>query len=508
MSAISLQPSVSRSLHIKWLTLFSTLICFVLFFYSISANSNTILTGLFLATFGIATACVFFDNSRWMYALGTMFWAITPNPFSESISFSGLWLCSCLVLLLLTSQKEQRVELWKNNRWMLLLVLLIGALLANFTANDDVRRGFENLTTVEEIWRFVNMVLVLFLAPLLFRWALPDTNVRLNTMLITVLVGLGLTIIVMRFGIPIKTRIGLERKDWEAYTMSATGWVTAYKISDVLYSMYRTHHGYVFSIYTAFLSFLVAFDRVVWRRLVALIALIGVVSLLLWMGSRLGMIFAVISIMLVSMIFTRRVQDVWRVIMMSALLTMTIFLFAYAFPDTTDRIIEKRWKPLIEGTAMKQTSDRRNLFQAAGLEHVLENPLGVGWTSKMWYNGIFIAPHNDYLVFGMSYGLIGVIGYLFYIYRIIAQSINRMWLSEDIQERLLAGATFACIICLALNAMFDHLVARIHWYQMTWYLICLGTTPEFVTFLKKSPTLVSVRDTHALTPSSGKATSA
>lgn len=106
------------------------------------------------------------------------------------------------------------------------------------------------------------------------------------------------------------------------------------------------------------------------------------------------------------------------------------------------------------------------------LQYMMRNPEGVGWS--LYVEDIMVYPHNDYLAYGIAYGVVGalvylsVLGYLLFLLMQAARTVE----SQTQLAILLAGIGVAAVVIL--NSVSDHLSANRWYYNLLWSIVWLS----------------------------------
>jgi len=144
-----------------------------------------------------------------------------------------------------------------------------------------------------------------------------------------------------------------------------------------------------------------------------------------------------------------------------------IILLIYNFsPHSIKKYLGKRY----EHRVVDANTDRFFLWSRA-IEYFFEHPEGVGLTLTVG-DKVKSNPHNDYLAFAVSYGLIGglaypvlIIGLLMYWYK------NRNMIIEDNNALAITLAGQGVIVAFFLNSMTDNIIANRWYFNVIWSLI-------------------------------------
>ena len=185
-------------------------------------------------------------------------------------------------------------------------------------------------------------------------------------------------------------------------------------------------------------------------------------------------------------IFLVQIQkiNIGKVIISIFVLCFTLILSYALAPDSTKDYLEKRF----EHRVVNKDTDRLTLW-GWGVDAIIEHPEGVGLTFK-GSTGAFI--HNDYIVYMVSYGVIGGLCYFVLVISVIISFLRlRRKISKDPAALAVYLAGLGVIVALAFNSITDHSNENRWYFNVIWSIIwycyfcsistrsrCITTIPE------------------------------
>ncbi len=181
-----------------------------------------------------------------------------------------------------------------------------------------------------------------------------------------------------------------------------------------------------------------------------------------------------------------------KVILSVFVLCFTLVITYALAPDSTKDYLEKRF----EHRVVNKDTDRLTLW-AYGVDAILKHPEGVGLTLK-GSTGAFI--HNDYIVYMVSYGVIGGLCYFLLVISVIVSFLRlRKKISRDPAALAVYLAGLGVIVALAFNSITDHSNEN-RWYfnviwSIIWYCYFCSLSVQNRSFAKIDPTGESIENT-------------
>ncbi len=106
------------------------------------------------------------------------------------------------------------------------------------------------------------------------------------------------------------------------------------------------------------------------------------------------------------------------------------------------------------------------------LQYIAKNPEGVGWS--LYVEEIRIYPHNDYLAYGIAYGVVGALVYLcvpcYLLFRLVRSAKD----VGDVSRLAVPLAGIGVVTVIILNSLSDHLSANRWYFNLVWSVVWLS----------------------------------
>jgi hypothetical protein len=161
-----------------------------------------------------------------------------------------------------------------------------------------------------------------------------------------------------------------------------------------------------------------------------------------------------------------RVFNPVRCLASLAILGCSILLIYSLFPSSGKKYLEKRY----EVRVTNRDQDRVVLWTRA-VGYILENPGGVGLTFTVG-DRVKTNPHNDYLLYTVSYGFFGGMAYLCLVTALLLYFIRgRNQRIADPSAFAIHLAGLGVVVALALNSMTDHLTNNRWYFNIIWSIV-------------------------------------
>jgi hypothetical protein len=113
-------------------------------------------------------------------------------------------------------------------------------------------------------------------------------------------------------------------------------------------------------------------------------------------------------------------------------------------------------------------SDRSGLWEGSA-RYLLKNPLGQGWALYIEPLGYY--PHNDFITYGIGFGLLSGLAYLFLPVVILTFMVFGGCAGNDPARLALFLAGIAALLVLLVNSLSDHLSANKWYFNVVWSII-------------------------------------
>ena len=258
---------------------------------------------------------------------------------------------------------------------------------------------------------------------------------------------------------------GSVSNSWVAsqHASSGSAGYLMYKLGNAHINFLRTEVGFILAALICASAAIAVTQVKGFYRLLAGGCLIINVFLLLSTGS----IGSTVSCFLgLSAIFYTQIKkvNITKVFVPVLILCVTLILTYVFVPQSTKTYLEGRF----EHRVTNANSDRLILW-GYGFDSLLEHPEGVGFTFQS-SNGAFI--HNDYIVYAVSYGIFGGLGYLILIVGLLLSFIKmRKKVSRDPSALAVYLAGIGVLVALSINGITDHSNESRWYFNAMWSII-------------------------------------
>lgn len=242
--------------------------------------------------------------------------------------------------------------------------------------------------------------------------------------------------------------------------------VATFRLGKVDIQMIRTQVGIILAAAIC-VSFALAVSRIRRRtRLVATACLILSGYFLLVTGSVGSTLAALAGIGLILLLGKRQFPVRRYVFVLLAGAGLMAGAWA-ALPEGVQRYVATRYEVRVGGPG-SATADRAWRWKKS-FKYLMDNPSGVGWSLYVEPLGIY--PHNDYLTYGIAFGVVG--GLLYFLLPsglLVAFASFNPGPGDSARFALsLAGAGAATV--LLLNSMSDHMTANRWYFNVVWMMV-------------------------------------
>jgi hypothetical protein len=436
-------------LYSPW-ALRSVACCGMLAVVAFTAGSAKVSHVCFALAFSLIWAAAVNERVTWPIAAGAIVWTAYPILAIRGLGFGMIWVIASLGLL--------RVFFVSRLQWRQLmslpiaLLFLAGMALSKMNATSSPFYDAGRASTLNCLVDILNRFAPILLVPMFFSYTLRTAEERLHSIIL--LICLSLAVMALLFFASDRGSVDEQ-----------TGWTDTYETRYSTVDVVRTQQGIIFSMCAAIalpLAILLGEDA---RSFVLYPAAMTALCLLLRCGARGGMIFAFVTFVIFVFLRSEGTSRRRKVLVLVGITVMAIIGFCVLCPDAARNVLESRWK------ALRNDRDGLRIERwQSGLRQFVREPLGVGWTLENSEDGHM--SHNDFLAFGMSYGIPGFVGYIL----AVVSAIRRGYKDSKLQGiwGIVGTSAFLAATCLALNSMTDHLTACIPRYQTAWFLIAIG----------------------------------
>ena len=423
----------------------------VLVFIAISFAMKSVFPtfGCFVLLFALIWALALKTGQYSVIAFSCILLALDPVPSVAGMSFAGAWLYFSLCVFILTG--KGRMALSAVN-WKMLALFVFPAFVSFLFSVAH------NVSLLFEVGRLADIISPIVVGPVFFALTLRRPKEKLSTMFIIMLSVLVFYLLVFRFGVPKTTADEAVLK---------SGYAMAYLLGGHLIHTSRTGVGIVFSIICAASLVLIIEKKGSFLPHLSFFAgLLGII----WGGGRGVFVSLVLTNCMYLLLNLRRIgyYFVWVVVTGAVLIGMIAVIpqVGAAYNSWSGRWHLSRGETLEEGRAVRWMG---------AVEQIEREPLGMGkWTLALERGPGINYTHNDYLGFGISYGVVGCLAYVFAVLSAFV-SLYRAFRANTVPlEKAIIGASLCAVCCLGINSFTDHLIADTGGYLLSWFIVGIG----------------------------------
>lgn len=242
-----------------------------------------------------------------------------------------------------------------------------------------------------------------------------------------------------------------------------------YKFGNMLFNFTRTHVGFILASLICASTAVAASKVKKLYRLLATACLAGNILLLLITGSVGSAIACICGLFAILLIIFKR-SNIIRALTMIFAITVVLGTTWVLAPQSVKKYTEDRYQERFKKKGRLNAEDRLMLWGRAS-KFLIKNPEGVGW-SVLVGDKVKSNPHNDYLLYAISYGVLAGIIYAYTILRLLFYfytKASKRLLDQNTQAVTLAGLGVAIVIMI--NSMSDHLIANRWYFSVIWSIL-------------------------------------
>ena len=302
----------------------------------------------------------------------------------------------------------------------------------------------------------------LFLLPIIyFRMGKSRDNVvNLKGLLFYLIIPSTLILFIAYcFGTPIQSKINLQL---------LPGYMS-YKLGNTEFNFIRTIVGYILSSFIcASIAIIVSRVKTLYRLLAALCLIINFLLLLITgsVGSTIACLFGLAAIFCTQ----SRMVNLIRFLISIMVVACLLLLIWNLSPVRVKNYVEQRYQDRLVDKGEGINQDRFMLWGLA-INYLYEHPEGVGWTLLVGdIKKSF--PHNTYLVYAVSYGIIGGMVYAYLVLRLLIYFFRKSkTMKKDPYAMAVTHAGLGVVVVVFVNSMTDHMVASQWYFNIIWSII-------------------------------------
>lgn len=245
--------------------------------------------------------------------------------------------------------------------------------------------------------------------------------------------------------------------------------VSIFRLGQINIQMIRTQVGIILAAFIC-ATFAVAISPVErMTRMAATGCLFTTAYLLLVTGS-VGSTLAALTGIMIMLFMSLRHFPVKRYVTLALIGGALAVGSMTVLPQSIQEYATSRYEVRV-GKHSSSTGDRSWRWRKA-FNYLMDNPSGVGWS--IWLEPLGTYPHNDYLTYGIAFGIVSGIVYLMYpsgmLFSFISFALFNRSAKQSARLALaLAGAGVAAVVFI--NSMSDHMTANRWYFNVVWSII-------------------------------------
>lgn len=240
----------------------------------------------------------------------------------------------------------------------------------------------------------------------------------------------------------------------------------SYRLGTASVNFSRTEVGFIFAaLICASTAILVSRVRGP-HRLFAGVCLASNVFLLLATGS-FGSILACLFGLAAIFYALFRTANIARVLAWVIVMACMLLLIWSLSPGSMKEYLGKHYQE----RAIQGTDQDRFVLWGLAINHLLQHPEGVGLTFTVG-DTVKSNPHNDYLMYAVSYGVTGGLAYAYLIAGLMISFLRRLKNAiNDPSTLAIHLAGLGVVVAFAVNSMADHAAANRWYFNAIWSII-------------------------------------
>lgn len=260
--------------------------------------------------------------------------------------------------------------------------------------------------------------------------------------------------------------IGAVTNEWEAslHAESLADGFLRYRLGNVMVNFLRTEVGFILAALICAATAVATSSVGATLRLLAG-GCVGTNAFLLLSTGSFGSGFSCLCGICVILMAQLRRDPLRALASVTAVFAILLLTYQFA-PSGVKGYLAKRYQHRV----VRADTDRVALW-ARGVDHLLRHPEGSGFTFTAG-EGVKTYIHNDYLVYGVSYGVIGGLGYLCLVAGVLLSFLNVPGNAlRDPAALAVYLAGLGVTVALALNSITDHSNENRWYFNVIWSLI-------------------------------------
>ena len=378
---------------------------------------------------------------------------IAANPININASIA-LNLIFALSLLMLNIRYLSKLPSWLYLTLLLFLISILGSVV-NWGTTD------EYLTQFAAIGNYV--VGPFFLIPLIYfrLQGERDADLLLKGFVFSFIVpSVTFMFLARLFGSPVIDETTIVFDFENLFNVSV------YHLGNVDFQLTRTQAGIpLAALICASIAVIVsAVSKGI--RLIAFVFQIIIIFLLLVTGS-VGSSLAALCGISAMLIVGHRYISIKRYIIVVTLILGFALAGWNLVPQGIKQYAESRFEERFSGRSV-DVSDRGEIWPLS-LQYLLNNPEGRGW--DLFVEPIDTHPHNDYLSYGIAFGFVCGLLYLFVPVKFLLSLVAPIVHTKDPAQIAILLAGVGAVTVFLINSFSDHLSANRWYFNVVWSMI-------------------------------------
>jgi hypothetical protein len=376
---------------------------------------------------------------------------VAANPVNLNAPIA-LNLLFAIALLILNMHHMNKLP-----SWLYMVLLFVGLSICGSVFNWSTTGGY--FTQFAAIGNYV--IAPFFLIPLTY-YRLQyevDAGLLLKVFVVSLIVpSITLMLLARTFGVPLidASSSGVD------FLLN----VSVYYLGGTTFQLTRTQVGIPLAVLICACASVLLCPVSKYVRSVAAGCLFVAGFLLLVTGSMGSSLSAVCSFGLI-LIVGRRYISIKRYVVVFPIMIGLVLVGWNFVPAEIKLYAESRYDQKFTGNTI-DTSDRSDRWLLS-LDYLAANPEGRGW--DLYVAPIRTYPHNDYLSYGIAFGLVCGLMYVFVPIKILSLLILQKLPIKNPSQIALLLAGVGVVAVLLFNSLTDHLTANRWYFNVVWSMV-------------------------------------
>jgi hypothetical protein len=156
----------------------------------------------------------------------------------------------------------------------------------------------------------------------------------------------------------------------------------------------------------------------------------------------------------------------------------------FFLPAGVQKYAESRYEVRVSKSG--SPTDDRSWRWKKSFNYLMENPSGVGWSLYVEPLGIY--PHNDYLSYGIAYGILCGLVYFLDVSGLLFSFVSISMAPLDPSRFALTLVGAGTLTVVLINSLSDHLTSNRWYFNVVWSLIWYAFFGSRAVFRSADPT--------------------